>query len=52
MKINIVGAGRVGQTLGKLLSIQSCAVSSIYNRTKLTLKELLHLSVQELQLPT
>ncbi|MBU2899305.1 Rossmann-like and DUF2520 domain-containing protein [Vibrio hepatarius] len=37
MKINIVGAGRVGQTLGKLLvNTKVFQVGSIYNRTKLS----------------
>ena len=37
MKINIVGAGRVGQTLGKLLvDTKVVQVGSIYNRTKLS----------------
>lgn len=37
MKINIVGAGRVGQTLGKLLvDTNVVQLGSIYNRTKLS----------------
>ncbi|MFY2509709.1 Rossmann-like and DUF2520 domain-containing protein [Vibrio pectenicida] len=37
MKINIVGAGRVGQTLGKLLvDTKVVHVGSIYNRTRLS----------------
>ncbi|GLT16859.1 hypothetical protein GCM10007938_06360 [Vibrio zhanjiangensis] len=37
MKINILGAGRVGQTIGKLLvDARVVQVGSIYNRTKLS----------------
>lgn len=36
MKINIVGAGRVGQTIGRLLAdTKALEIGSVYNRTKL-----------------